>query len=91
MAFVALIERFRRSDRTQHRSTAGRSVDPSAAPGIISRAAWAEVARGRASNDGDSVRVLCGELAKSFGDRVDGRFAGGDIDHEIVNVIVAGA
>ncbi len=90
MAFVALIERFRRSNRTQHRQPAGASTHRPP-PGIISRATWAEVARGRASNDGDSVRVLCGELAKSFGDRVDGRFAGGDIDHEIVNVIVAGA
>lgn len=59
--------------------------------GIISCHKWAEVARRRASNDGDSARVLCGELAKSFGDRVDGRLAGGDVDHEVVNVIVAGA
>ena len=47
--------------------------------------------RGRASNDRDSVSVLCGELAESFGDRVDCRLAGSDVDHEIVDVIVAGA
>ena len=33
----------------------------------------------------DSVRVSCGELAESFGDRVDGRLAGGNLDHEVVD------
>ena len=33
----------------------------------------------------------CGELAKSFGDRVDGRLAGSDVDDEVVDVVVAGA
>jgi hypothetical protein len=39
---------------------------------------------------GGFVRGLCGELAEPFGDRVDGRLAGGDVDHEVVHVIVAG-
>jgi hypothetical protein len=59
--------------------------------GIISRHRWAEVARGRVPNDGDSAGALCGEVADSFGDRVDGRLAGGDVDHEVVDIIVAGA
>ena len=59
--------------------------------GIMQCGAWAEVARGRAPNDGDSAGVLCGEVAEPFGDRVDGRLAGGDVDHEVVDIIVAGA
>lgn len=31
--------------------------------------------------------MLCGEVAESFGDRVDGRLAGGDVDHEVVDII----
>ena len=37
------------------------------------------------------MRMSCGELAKPFGDRVDGQLAGGDVDHEVVDVVVAGA
>jgi hypothetical protein len=40
---------------------------------------------------GDFVRVSCGESAEPFGNRVDGRLAGGDVDHEVVDVVVAGA
>ena len=40
---------------------------------------------------GESVRVPGGEFAEPLGDRVDGRLAGGDVDHEVVDVVVAGA
>lgn len=49
------------------------------------------VARRARRGTGESVRVLCGEFAESFGDRVNGRLAGGDVDHEFVDVVVAGA
>lgn len=58
---------------------------------IIEHCTGAAVARGWASNDSDSAGVLCGEAAESFGDRVDGRLAGSDVDHEVVDIIVAGA
>lgn len=44
-----------------------------------------------ASGTGEPTGVSCDELAEPFGDRVDGRLAGGDIDHEVVDVVVAGA
>ena len=59
--------------------------------GIISCHAWAELAHPARRGTGEFVRVLCGELAEPFGDRVDGRLAGGDVDHEVVDVVVAGA
>ena len=34
--------------------------------------------------------MLLGELAESFGDRVDSRFASRDVHDEVVDVIVAG-
>ena len=40
---------------------------------------------------GEFMRMSCGELAKPFGDRVDGQLVGGDVDHEVVDVVVAGA
>ncbi len=40
---------------------------------------------------GERALVLGGELAEPLGDGVDGRLAGGDIDHEVVDVVVAGA
>ncbi len=51
----------------------------------------AEPAHPALRGTGECVRVSCGELAEPFGDRVDGRLAGGDVDHEIVDVVVAGA
>ena len=39
----------------------------------------------------ECVRVLSGKLAQPLGNRVDGRLAGGDIDHEVVDGVVAGA
>jgi len=35
--------------------------------------------------------MLCGELAESFGDRVDGRLVGGNVDHDVVDVVAAEA
>ena len=58
---------------------------------VTGREIWAEVAHPARRGTGEFVRVLCGELAESFGDRVDGRLAGGDVDHEVVDVAVAGA
>ncbi len=55
------------------------------------RGTWAEVALPARRGTGEFVRVSCGELAEPFGDRVDGRLAGGDVDHEVVDVVVAGA
>lgn len=53
-------------------------------------AAWAGVAHLARRGTGECVRVLCGELAEPLGNRVDGRLAGGDVDHEVVDVVVAG-
>ncbi len=65
------------------------------AQGVVSprnvRCSRAAVARLARRCRGDSVRVSCGELAESLGDRVDGRLAGDDVDHEVVDVVVAGA
>ena len=59
--------------------------------GTMQCSVWAEVAHTAPRGTGEFVRVLCGELAEPFGDRVDGRLAGGDVDHEVVDVVVAGA
>jgi hypothetical protein len=47
--------------------------------------------RGVHRGAGACVRESRDELAEPIGDRVDGRLAGGDIDHEVVDVVVAGA
>ena len=37
-----------------------------------------------------SERALLGELAEPFGGRVDSQFASGDVNHQVVDAIVAG-
>jgi len=60
-------------------------------PGITERGIRAGVAHPARLEAGGFVRVSCGEVAEPFGDRVDGRLAGGDVDDEVVDVVVAGA
>jgi hypothetical protein len=57
---------------------------------IVRRRIWVELGHPARRRTGEPVPVSSGELAEAFGDRVDGRLAGGDVDHEVVDVVVAG-
>lgn len=58
---------------------------------ISEHCSWAELGHPARRGTGEFVRVLWGELAEPFGDRVEGRLVDGDVDHEVVDVVVAGA